>query len=171
MKKFPFFIPEDDLNLRLGRLLLLIEKMSFNRNEKLMLDLEKIVILEFLIKYPKLLNIALKHIKKETIRLDENEIKSIEALFPNRTLLFDFKQTKKLLQILISMRLIDAKIGDDSKVYYYINLKGTKCISELNSIYFERLVLLINKAKKIQSQSFSKLNIQIQNHIQYGFRD
>lgn len=168
MIKLPFFIPEKELSFRLGRLLVLIEKMSFNKRGTTILNLEKIVILEFLVKYPELLN---KILEKETLDLETSEVQSIEALFPNRRLLFDFKQTKKLLLILVSLKLVDAKIDKNLDVFYYINQHGINSVKEFNSNYLKRLGKIIEKSKKIQSQTYTKLNNQIEQHIKYGFRD
>ena len=167
----PFLIPEDELGLRLGRLLLLIEKLSFSKSGKLNLSLEKIAILEFLIKYPPLLNRVLILSEKKSIDLNSLELESIEALYPNRKLLFDFNDTKKILQILIGYKLIDTKIDENTEIFYYINADGIKYAQTLQSKYFLRLNSILEKAKVCQSETYSKINKQISPYINHGFRE
>lgn len=165
----PFLIPEDEIGLRLSRLLLLIEKLSFNKSGKLVLTLEKIVMLEFLVKYPSLLNRVLIFLEKKVIELSSLEHESIEALYPNKKQLFDFKEVKKILQILIGYDLVSAKIVD-GEVYYYVTHEGIKYTQALNSKYFLRLKSILENAKVCQSEKYSKINQQILPYIENGFR-
>jgi hypothetical protein len=169
--KQPYFLPEDELSLRLSRLLLLIDALSFNKKGSLVLTLEKIVIFEFLTKYPELLYRLNLILKNTSFELSAIETHSIEALFPNRQLLFDFKETKKIVQLLIAHGYVEIKIEEGFEIFFHISAEGKLFVNNLNSLYFKRLREITDNLKLFLAYSYSQLNKQIEPFIRYGIRN
>ncbi|MEM5633793.1 ABC-three component system middle component 4 [Bacillus cereus] len=64
-KQMSFIIPEMDLDFRLARLLIMFEKLSYSSRGNPVLNLEKVAVFEFLIKYPHILKLVLQNLKSE----------------------------------------------------------------------------------------------------------
>ena len=167
----PFYVPDFELNLKLGKMICLLNILSFNMKKNKVLTLEKIAVFEFLTKHPNLLNRILYLKDKEVIDLIQSEIFSIEAMFPNRKRLYDFNEIKKILNILLVYNYVNVEIKKGTDVYYYITDDGTVFADNLSSDFFKRLNSILSKMKPIQSQTFSKTNQFIEHYISYGIKN
>lgn len=165
MSNLPFYFPDNEVNLRVGKLLMLLDVLSKGSKKKFVFNPERIAQLEFLTKHPILLNKILDEKDKEILSLNNSEKYSIEAMFPNRGQLFDFTKIKILLNILISFDFIEVKTDSDSQIYYLINTKGIKQSEELETIYFQRLKKILLQMKPLLGISHSKINLIIQPYL------
>lgn len=165
MKNLPFYIPDYEVNLRIGKLLLQLSILSKHTKKEFVFNLERIAQFEFLSKHPILLNKILDEKDKKVLSLNNSEKYSIEAMFPNRGQLFDFTKIKLLLNILISYGFIDVKTGSDSQIYYLINEKGINKAEELETIYFQRLKKILLQMKPLLNMEHSKINLIIQPYL------
>lgn len=171
LNKLPIYVPDFEVNLRLGKLLILLNELSLNRNEKPILTLEKISLFEFLSKHPVLLNRILYLKDKELISLNDSEKYSIEALFPNRGQLFDFKEVKTLLNILIGYEFVNIEIGSGFEVYYYISEKGKSHADNLTEEYFGRIQRIIKTMNAFKTLPYSKINQFVAPYLRYGSKN
>ncbi|OOV28676.1 hypothetical protein BXU11_01630 [Flavobacterium sp. LM5] len=165
MGRLPIYIPDDEVNLTVGKLLFQLFILSDFTKKEFVFNLERITQFDFLTKHPILLNKILDEKHKKILSLNNSEIYSIEAMFPNKSQLFDFTKVKLVLNILISYGLLDIKIGEDSQIYYLINENGIKYADQLESIYFQRLKKLLSQMKPLLSMTHSKINQIIQSHL------
>ncbi len=165
MSNLPFYFPDNEVNLRVGKLLILLDILSKSTKKDLVFNLERIAQFEFLTKHPILLNKILTEKDKMILKLNNSEKYSIEAMFPNRGQLFDFTKIKILLNILISYGFLDIKIGLDTQVYYIINENGINHANQLETIYFQRLKKVLSQMKPLLSMPHSKINQIIQSYL------
>lgn len=165
MRRLPIYIPEDEVNLTVGKLLYQLSILSDFTKKEFVFNLERIAQFDFLTKHPILLNKILDEKDKKILSLNNSEIYSIEAMFPNKSQLFDFTKVKLVLNILISYGLLDIKIGEDSQIYYIINENGINQANQLESIYFQRLKKLLSQMKPLLNMTHSKINQIIQSYL------
>lgn len=171
MARIPIYIPDSEVYLKLGKLILLLNELSTNSKKEPILTLEKISIFEFLTKHPILLNRILYLKNKELIDLNNSEKFSIEALFLDRGPLFNFSQNKLLLNLLIGYKFINVKIKKDFEVNYFITEKGIEYAQNLDSQYFQRLKRIYENITPIKSLSYSNINKLIEPYLNYGIKD
>lgn len=165
MGRLPIYIPEDEVNLTVGKLLYQLSILSYFTKKEFVFNLERIAQFDFLTKHPILLNKILDEKDKKILSLNNSEIYSIEAMFPNKSQLFDFTKVKLVLNILISYGLLDIKIGEDSQIYYIINENGINQANQLESIYFQRLKKVLSQMKPLLNMTHSKINQIIQSYL------
>ncbi|WP_053971151.1 ABC-three component system middle component 4 [Mangrovimonas sp. ST2L15] len=169
--KLPIFIPDSEVHLKLGKMLLLLSVLSTNKKKEPILTLEKISIFEFLTKHPMLLNRILYYKNKELIDLNNSEKFSIEALFPNRGELFNLSKNKVLLNLLVGYKFVEIKIKKDFEINYYITDIGLELADSLDAIYFKRLRRIYHKIVPISSLSYSNINKLIEPYLNYGIEN
>lgn len=165
MAKLPIYIPDYEVNLTVGKLLYQLFILSNYTNKEFVFNLERIAQFDFLTKHPILLNKILDEKDKKVLSLNNAEIYSIEAMFPNRSQLFDFTKVKLVLNILISYGFLDIKIGLDSQIYYIINENGINHANQFETIYFQRLKKVLSQMNPLLSMPHSKINQIIQSYL------
>ena len=165
MSNLPFYFPDNEVNLRIGKLLMLLNILSLTTKKEFVFNLERIAQFEFLTKHPILLNKILDEKDKKILSLNNSEKYSIEAMFPNRGQLFDFTKIKILLNVLISYGFVEIRMGTDSQIYYLINEEGTSYAEKLETIYFQRLKKILLQMKPLINISHSKINLIIQPYL------
>ncbi len=155
--RMPFIIPEMDLNFRLARLLIVIEKLSYSSKGNPILNLEKIAIFEFLIKYPHILKLVIEMKKRdENIQFNQEYIGSIESLFPDRNALNNLSSVRLILIKLIQFDFI--KIEKIKKeLYFVITDSGKECVKEMSSEYTVEIGLFCEGLKVLRSVSNNEL--------------
>lgn len=166
--KSPFYIPDNELNLRIGKILCLFQVLSSDSKKTVILDLPKIGQFEFLTKHPIVLNKILNDKEKKLIVLHNSEIYSIEALFLNRAEIFDLKKIKSLLKILISNKYIDVRILGDNQIYYQMTEEGAKQAESLQSQYFQRVRDINKELKPLVNLPSSTIGKLIESHLSNG---
>jgi len=166
--KLPFYIPDNELNLRIGKLLCLFQVLSIGSKKTINLDLPKIGQFEFLTRHPIVLNKILNDKQKRVIELHNSEMYSIEALFLNRAEIFDLKKIKALLKILLSNKYIEAKVLSDNQIYYSITEEGIRQAEILESHYFQRTRDLNHELKPLVSLPSSTIGKLIESHLVHG---
>lgn len=165
MGKLPIYIPDYEVNLTVGKLLYQLYILSNYTNKDFVFNLERIAQFDFLTKHPILLNKILDEKDKKVLSLNNSEIYSIEAMFPNRSQLFNFTKIKLVLNILISHGFLDIKIGADSQIYYVINEVGISNANRFETIYFQRLQKVLSQMKPLLNMPHSKINQIIQSYL------
>jgi|GEM_PF-2694760 len=164
----PFYIPDHELTLRLSKVLLLFQVLSIGTKKIVNLDLQKIGEFEFLIKHPIILNKILNDKDKKVIELHNSEMYSIEALFLNRSEIFDLKNIKILIKILLSYNYLEAKVLSDFQIYYSVTEEGLTQAEKLQSLYFQRVRDLNNELKPLVSLSSGMIGKLIEAHLVNG---
>jgi hypothetical protein len=140
MSKLPFIVPEFDLGVRIFRILVIINKLGLNRNQKPMLDIERIAVFDFLVKNPHILNEVLRAEGKENkLDIDDLEIGTIESQFPNIISMLEYGSIKGYLTILVSVNLIEIQVNKDEGIFYVCTEKGKESIGQCESTYSNRI--------------------------------
>lgn len=167
MNSLPFYLPDKELDLRLCQICLLLEVLSYNQKGNPVLTIDKIALFEFIGKHPLIINNILSRNHKETVKYNISEIYSIEAAFPNRSKLYNYKEIKKILLILYSYGFINIRFEGKMDIFFSISEEGSKFTFALDSLYFKRLRKIYKKLYPIKSQPFSKLNQLVEYYISY----
>lgn len=165
MGKLPIYIPDYEANLNVGKLLYQLYVLSTFTKKEFVFNLERIAQFNFLTKHPILLNKILDEKDKQILILNNSEVYSIEAMFPNRSQLFDFTKVKLILNVLITYGFLEIRIGSDSQVYYIINENGISQANQLETVYFQRLKKVLSQMKPLLNMPHSKINEIIQSYL------
>lgn len=156
-KQMSFIIPEMDLDFRLARLLIMFEKLSYSSRGNPVLNLEKVAVFEFLIKYPHILKLVLQAKKANLkIQLNQEYIGSIESLFPDRNALNNLSYVKVILIKLIQYNFVKIeKVKEE--LYFVITDEGKQCSKSISSEYTSEIDLLCESLKHLRSISSNEL--------------
>ncbi|MGG0240765.1 ABC-three component system middle component 4 [Bacillus rhizoplanae] len=165
MNKLPFIVPDYELNFRLAKILFILKHLSYTQRKKLHVTLDRIVMYDFLLKYPTLLNQVLINESKKEIVLDEAEKNSIAAKYPNYVFQSERDLMKKLLLLLSHYKLID--VHKDKEIYFVINKLGLDLVLNLSSPYTEKVEEICIALQQLRSLSFNQLLTKI-NHVIQG---
>ncbi|HFK1496568.1 TPA: ABC-three component system middle component 4 [Bacillus paranthracis] len=165
MIKVPFVVSEFDINIRLARVLIIINHLSTLRSGREVLNLEKIVIFDFLLQYPKILYHVLE---EEGINnpfdLEDYDTESIETIAPTKLILFERDRIKEITKLLYSKKMIDVSVNDD--IYFTSTDNGKQFVEQMKSSYLRRLIKLTFSMTKLKSLSISKLKMKVVPFIQ-----
>ncbi|USK36473.1 hypothetical protein LIT25_27320 (plasmid) [Bacillus sp. F19] len=162
MNNLQFLIPEKDIYLRTGRIIIIISELSYSTKGNLILDIEKLSLFNFLVRYPVLLKkVKIINNDKDELELLENEVGSIESKFPNNDSLFDYEDLYQILKIAAYYRFIEGKNYNQS-FYYYITEIGKDFSNNLNSEYFLRVKELCKSLNRFRSMKTNKLKQMIE---------
>lgn len=167
MSKLPFIIIENDVDIRLARLLILVKGLSYSRMKKPILNIDKIASYDFLLRYPEILHKITKlEDYKQSFELERYEFNNIESTYPDITMLYDYKVLHNLLQILLCYGYIT--IINSKETFYIITEEGIIFLNSLNSDYIKRLKELSNILLQMRSLNFQKLSKLINTVLEGG---
>ncbi|WP_039074929.1 ABC-three component system middle component 4 [Bacillus sp. MSP13] len=152
----PIIITENDINLRLIRFLIIIEILAYTTRGKLILNLDKLTIFDFLIKYPYLLKQVLAVKNKTSLKLLNIETGSVSSLFPNKITLLDIKLAKELSKLMIAYNMIDV-VQEKNELFYILTEKGKTIVNRTETDYTMRIKELCNEMLILRSVSTSEL--------------
>ncbi len=151
-----FIIPENDINLRLSRLLVIINELAFTQRGKLVINIDKLTIFDFLVRNPFLLKNVLKVKSKTNLKLLNEEFGSIASMYPSNLALVETTSTKTLIKILVSYDMLTV-IQDEGELYYILSDKGKSFISEIETDYIVRMKELCKSMLVLRSVSTNDL--------------
>ena len=166
--KLPFYIPDYEFTLRLGKLLLLFESLSVG--SKPWMNLESVSQYEYLAKHPVLLNKILNEKDKNIMSLQNSEMFSIEAIFHNRAELFDYNKIKALLKVLLANGFVETKVEKFQGLFAITEL-GYEYSSQLQEKYFERLRNIYKEMKPLIAIPNTKIIFLIEAHLSDGIKN
>ncbi|WP_308723138.1 ABC-three component system middle component 4 [Paenibacillus polysaccharolyticus] len=168
MKTLPFIVPENESNVRLARLLILIQFLGVSKRGKLLLSIEKLSTYDYLVRNPVLLQKILETVDQgKLMDLQEKEADSIESLFPNRASLYDYSTIKKITYSLIYNEYISVEHSKEGHIFYFATELGREFVEQLESTYFNRIKELSKVLIPLQKFSASQLQ-KILKSINYG---
>jgi hypothetical protein len=160
MSKPLFVIPEFDIDLRLTRTLIIINYLSTLRNKREVLNLEKLVLFDYLLHHPQILYKLLENEGIENpFDLEDYDTESIETIAPNKFLLFEIDNIKQMTKLLFRKQLINIKATDD--IYFTPTDYANEFLTNIKSNYLTRLIYLTNSMRKLKSLSTSQLKTKI----------
>lgn len=152
----PFVITEDDVNLKLIRFLIIIDKLAYTTKGKLALNLDKLVIFDFLTKYPFLLKQVLRVKNKVNLKLLSVEGKSVSSLFLNEFALLDVRPAKDLTKLMIAYDMLDV-IQEKNELFYVLTEKGKFIVKQTETDYTQRIKELCTEMLVLRSVSTIEL--------------
>lgn len=159
MNNLPFIIPESEINVRLARLIIIIETLGLTKRGKHIMSFDKLAIFDFLLRNPPHLYESMSlHGNNNIFNLNEEESSSIESLFPNRNSLYDYQIIKGLIQLLIISELITVHFDKTGQIFFEITEKGKEFVGQLESTYLTRMKELSKVMLPIQGLSTTQLN-------------
>lgn len=168
MNILPFIVTENEENLRLARLLIIIEALGVSKRGKLLLGIEKLATYDYLAKNPVLLQKLLQTKEKSNLMdLQEKETDSIESLFPNKSSLYDYNTIKKITYSLIYYEYISIEYNKKGNIFYFATECGRQFVNELESTYFNRIKEFSKVLNSLQKFSASQLQNALKS-IDYG---
>jgi hypothetical protein len=167
MSKLPFIIVENDIDIRLTRLLILISELSYSSKKNPILTIDKIAVYDFLLRYPTILyRITKIENFKKSFDLEDYEFNNIESNYPDLSILYDYTVLTKLLQILICYGYVSTTVSKEA--FYIITDAGNEFLSSLTSEYIKRLKELVVILLQMRTLNFQKLNKSINLAIDGG---
>lgn len=165
MIKVPFIVPEFDINIRLARALIIINYLSTLRNGKEVLNLEKIVIFDFLLHHPIILYQVLESEgANNPFVLEDYDTDSIETMAPSKFLLLERGTIKQITKFLYTKQLININVKDD--IYFTSTDNGKQFVEQMTSSYLIRLIKLTTSMAKLKSLNISQLKKKVVPFIQ-----
>lgn len=165
MINLPFIVPEFDMNVRLARVLIIINYLSTLRNGRDVLNLEKVIIFDFLLHHPKILYHVLKSEGvNNPFDLEDYDTESIETISPSKFLFFEREKIKQLTKMLYTKNLINITVNDD--IFFTPTDKGKKFVEQMLSSYLIRLKKLTSSMTKLKPLTMQQLKIKVIPFIQ-----
>jgi hypothetical protein len=158
MNKLPFVIPDRDLNLNLGLVLLIFENLGLSARGIPLLNNERISVFFYLIKNPTILQRTLQRYGKGNVVLQENEAASVNSISVNLDSLFDRSWTKALVKHLIARNFIEATYRQKEGFLYRLSNQGERVANSLQSEHFARVRYFLSELKSLKSESTSNIN-------------
>jgi hypothetical protein len=147
-----------DYNVLLGRMLVLMQELSFAKENERILTIERIVIYDFFLRYPLLLVRATKVMnKKINLDIKDSEVNTVQTFYPTYSDLYKLKNAKVLLQILYSKGFVEIENSEDGEMFVSITQAGIENAMKLESAYFARLREISKAVSLLHSISFSVL--------------
>ncbi|MDR6551907.1 ABC-three component system middle component 4 [Paenibacillus qinlingensis] len=168
MITLPFIIPDNDYNLRLARILIVINELAYTKKGKFVLNLDRLSMYDHLLKNPVLLQGVLNaEGQGRLMELKDEEKDTIGSLFPNRASLYDSGAIKRILYSLFYWGYVSAEHDKEGHIFYYSTNPGKEFLSGLESPYFLRTQSLSKTLIVLQKLSNTQLQ-KIINSINYG---
>jgi len=168
MFKLPFIIPEEDLELNLILLLMIVNELNTTSTGKYILNNERLQLYFYLVRNPHILNKLLSLLSKKQIELKSYELSSFKANRNNIETLYDTTSVMNYLQLLVSKQLIDVKYDEKIGFIYFTTSKAHEILEQVNSIYFKRVSIFINKLKQTRSTTLSAMNTNLKKILHKG---
>ena len=156
-----FFNPDSEINLNMARLLMLVVGSRQN-NEEFALNIDRLVTYDFLSRNPIVLARLLIQLGKAVkINVKDYESGSLTETYINRSSLYDYHNTKAILQILHNYKILILSRLDSQEVSIKASELGVTLFSDLNSEYLVRFKEIALTLKSLNSISPSSLRRHI----------
>jgi len=156
-----FIIPDLELNTKLARKLVILNNLSFNKAGNPILTTEKIAVCDFFLQHPYILHGVLRSQGKKTFDLRPEELMSINKEYPNTNGLYQYKELRVTLQILLFHGYVTASLTPDAEAVYTITEAGAEFIETIQLDYISRLEDLAKPVAQIISQNYRQLMANI----------
>ncbi|OIK09929.1 ABC-three component system middle component 4 [Bacillus sp. MUM 13] len=152
----PFIIPENDINLRLARFLIIIDTLAYTQRGKLVINIDKLIIFDFLVKNPFLLRKVLEVKHRIKLKLLNEEYGSVTTLFPSKMSLVDIQSAKELIKLMISYNMLKV-VEDKEELFYTLSDNGKSIFNELDTDYIIRIKELCKTMLVLRSLGTNEL--------------
>lgn len=152
-----FIIPDLELNTKLARALVILNNLSLNKAGNPVLTTEKIAVCDFFLQHPYILHGVLRGQGKKTFDLRAEESTSINKEYPNTSGLYQYKELRITLQILLFHGYVTASLTTDAEAIYTITEAGTEFMASVQAAYVSRLDELAKPVGQIISQNYRQL--------------
>lgn len=150
-------MPERDINLRIIRFLIIAEKLSYTQRGNLVLNVDKFILFDFLVKYPFLLKHVLKYKDKRiNLKLNQEEIGSVATLYPSKSTFLDNSSAKALIKLMVSYELLIVK-RFKNELFFAISKTGKEYVDSLETEYINRIRQLCEMLQVFRSTSSNEL--------------
>lgn len=154
--KIPFIIPENDINLRIFRFLVIINKLAYTQRGKLVINIDRLVIFDFLIRNPYLLKQVLSVKNKSSISLLRNEYGTVSTLFPNKVALVDTQYTREIIKLMITYDMLNV-IEEKNELFYTLTDTAKLIVKQIDTEYSIRINELCEAMLVLRSYSINDL--------------
>lgn len=152
----PFIIPENDINLRILRFLLIIDRLAYTQRGKFVINIDRLVIFDFLIRNPFLLKQVLLVKNKTNLRLLREEVGTVSTLFPSKVALLDTKSTKEIIKLMIAYNMLKV-IQDKDELFYVLTESSELIVNQIDTDYTIRIKELCEAMLVLRSVSINEL--------------
>lgn len=162
MSKLPYFIPDEELSLNVGVLILMLEKLGATSRGRLLLNNERLRTYLYLIKNPLILNRVLRKFCYPVARLEAYDEYSISGISDNLDPLHDDHRLKHLLSVLAGYGFIDVKYKKTEGFLYKLSAKGKAIEKSIDGDYFCSVRNYMGAMASLNNVSTSNLNAAIE---------
>lgn len=163
MNNFPYFIPDEELELNVALLMIILFYLAKTKYGKLTLNNEKLSLYMFLLKNPVVLNQLLINMNKGRIELSDIEYFSVESISTNYDSLYNTLFIKDLLQITSAKNYLDVTYKKVDGFMYTLTPDGERVVASLNGKYFNRIKQYLKVMQTIQSEQTSHVKTVLNN--------
>ncbi|KXJ37389.1 hypothetical protein AX282_20525 [Bacillus spizizenii] len=155
--KIPFIIPENDINLRIFRFLMIIDQLAYTQRGKLVINIDRLVIFDFLIRNPFILKqvLSIKN-NKTNLRLLRYEFETVSTLFPNKIALVDTKSTKEIIKLMIAYKMLKV-FQEKDDLFYVLTDKAKLIVNQIDTDYSVRVKELCEAMLVLRSVTINDL--------------
>ncbi|MEC1621597.1 hypothetical protein P4T79_06535 [Bacillus mojavensis] len=155
--KIPFIIPENDINLRIFRFLMIIDQLAYTQRGKLVINIDRLVIFDFLIRNPFILKqvLSIKN-NKTNLRLLRDEFETVSTLFPNKIALVDTKSTKEIIKLMIAYKMLKV-FQEKDDLFYVLTDKAKLIVNQIDTDYSVRVKELCEAMLVLRSVTINDL--------------
>ncbi|MFW2234903.1 ABC-three component system middle component 4 [Aliarcobacter butzleri] len=165
LKNLPFITPENDFELNLLLTFQVVYFLNSTTRGLNILDIERLNIYIYFIKNPHILYRVLIRLGKNSFTLKSYENSSYKSERNDTETLYDNEKVRYYIQLLVSNNLINITYNDKIGFVFYPS-EGTEKYINVDSKYFKRNIILIEKIKQINSTSVSKINTAIKSILE-----
>lgn len=159
----PYKVPDNDLSLNLGVILITIDILGMTSRKKLLLNSERLRLCLHLLKNPLVLNEILVFYEKPPARLQTHDEYSIASISQNFDTLHDGHQLRILLQYASASNLISVEYRKADGFMFLLSGAGKNLANKLEGEYFRHLRSFAIALTQLNSVPTSSLNEIVDN--------
>lgn len=160
-----FIVPDLEVNNKIARALVILNNLSVNKAGNLILTVDKLAIADFFIQHPFILHAVLKSNGKKVFAIHPEEINAISKDYPNTSGLFNYKELKVTLQILLLYGFAIVRLSSEKEAVYSVTESGSEFINSLSSDYIQRLNEISKPINQLLPYSFRQLMTLLKPYI------
>lgn len=135
---------------------MIIDKLAYTQRGKLVINIDRLVIFDFLIRNPYLLKQVLSVKNKSSIRLLKDEVGTVSSLFPSKVALVDTQSTREIIKLMITYDMLKV-IEEKSELFYILTDNSKLIVRKIETEYSIRINELCESMLVLRSLSINEL--------------
>ncbi|WP_198530922.1 ABC-three component system middle component 4 [Bacillus spizizenii] len=136
---------------------MIIDQLAYTQRGKLVINIDRLVIFDFLIRNPFILKqvLSIKN-NKTNLRLLRYEFETVSTLFPNKIALVDTKSTKEIIKLMIAYKMLKV-FQEKDDLFYVLTDKAKLIVNQIDTDYSVRVKELCEAMLVLRSVTINDL--------------